>query len=51
VWANGIALEGFLLTDGLESPARPGEMDRPVRETNVPSPERAMSPREPMPRP
>ena len=44
VWTNGIALEGYLLTDGLESPARPGEMDRPVRETNVPMPERTMSP-------
>jgi outer membrane protein, heavy metal efflux system len=51
VWTNGIALQGYLLTDGLEAPARPGEMDRPVRETNVPSPERTMSPGEPMPRP
>jgi cobalt-zinc-cadmium efflux system outer membrane protein len=51
VWTTGIALQGFLLTDGLESPARPGEVDRPVRETNVPSPERTMSPREPMPQP
>jgi cobalt-zinc-cadmium efflux system outer membrane protein len=48
VWTNGIALEGYLLTDGLEAPARPGEVDRPVRETNVPAPERTMSPREPM---
>jgi len=46
VWTNGIALEGFLLTDGLEAPARPGEIDRPVRETNVPMPERTMSLRE-----
>jgi len=44
VWTNGIALQGFLLTDGLEAPARPGEMDRPIRETNVPMPERTMSP-------
>jgi outer membrane protein, heavy metal efflux system len=51
VWTNGIALEGYLLTDGLEAPARPGEVDRPVRETNVPAPERTMSPREPMPQP
>src|SRR5882724_381207 len=42
VWTNGIALQGYLLTDGLEAPARPGEMDRPVRETNVPMPERTM---------
>lgn len=44
LWTNGIALQGFLLTDGLEAPARPGEMDRPVRETNVPMPERTMAP-------
>jgi cobalt-zinc-cadmium efflux system outer membrane protein len=48
VWTYGIALQGFLLTDGLEAPARPGEVDRPVRETNVPTPERTMSPRETM---
>jgi outer membrane protein, heavy metal efflux system len=51
VWTNGIALQGYLLTDGLESPARPGEVDRPIRETNVPTPERTMSPGEAMPRP
>jgi cobalt-zinc-cadmium efflux system outer membrane protein len=51
VWTTGIALQGYLLTDGLEAPARPGEVDRPVRETNVPSPERTMSPREPMSQP
>ncbi len=51
VWTNGIALEGYLLTDGLEAPARPGEVDRPVRETNLPMPERTMSPRESMPNP
>ena len=51
VWTNGIALQGYLLTDGLEAPAQPGEIDRPVRETNVPSPERLMSPGEAMPRP
>jgi cobalt-zinc-cadmium efflux system outer membrane protein len=51
VWTNGIALQGYLLTDGLEAPARPGEVDRPVRETNMPMPERTMSPAERMPRP
>jgi cobalt-zinc-cadmium efflux system outer membrane protein len=51
VWTNGLALQGYLLTDGLEAPARPGEVDRPVRETNVPMPERSMSPGEAMPRP
>src|SRR5208337_2332751 len=34
IWTSGIALQGFLLTDGLESPARPTEVDRPIRETN-----------------
>jgi len=51
VWTNGVALQGYLLTDGLEAPARPGEMDLPVRETNVPMPERMMSPGEAPPRP
>jgi cobalt-zinc-cadmium efflux system outer membrane protein len=37
LWANSIALKGFLLTDGLEAPARPIDVDRPVREVNVPS--------------
>jgi cobalt-zinc-cadmium efflux system outer membrane protein len=47
VWTNGIALEGYLLTDGLEAPARPGEIDRPVRETNVPMPDRRIEVRRP----
>jgi cobalt-zinc-cadmium efflux system outer membrane protein len=37
VWTNSIALEGLLLTDGLELPSRAGEMERSVRETNLPS--------------
>ena len=36
VWTTSIALQGYLLTDGLEAPTRPGEVDRPIRETNVP---------------
>ncbi len=51
VWTNGLALQGFLLTDGLEAPARPGEVDLPIRETNVPMPERSMAPGEGAPRP
>jgi outer membrane protein, heavy metal efflux system len=51
VWTDGIALQGYLLTDGLEAPARPGEVDRPIRETNVPMPERTMSPRESLGKP
>ena len=38
LWANAITLQGFLLTDGLEAPARPGEVDLPIREINVPTP-------------
>jgi cobalt-zinc-cadmium efflux system outer membrane protein len=37
MWTNAIALKGFLLTDGLEAPTRAGEVDRPVREVNLPS--------------
>jgi outer membrane protein, heavy metal efflux system len=51
LWTNGIALQGYLLTDALEAPARPGEMDRPIRETNVPMPERTMGPESNVPRP
>jgi cobalt-zinc-cadmium efflux system outer membrane protein len=51
VWTAGIALQGFLLTDGLESPARPGEVDRPIRETNLPLPDRMRSTSDSMPRP
>jgi len=50
-WTYGAALQGYLLTDGLEAPARPGEVDRPIRETNVPTPERSLSPGESMPKP
>jgi cobalt-zinc-cadmium efflux system outer membrane protein len=35
LWANAIALQGFLLTDGLEAPAGAGEMDRQVRELDT----------------
>jgi outer membrane protein, heavy metal efflux system len=51
VWTNGLALQGYLLTDGLEAPARPGEVDRPIRETNVPMPERSLAPGETVPQP
>jgi outer membrane protein, heavy metal efflux system len=44
VWISGIALQGFLLTDGLEVPALPGEIDHPVREMNLPVPERTTPP-------
>jgi outer membrane protein, heavy metal efflux system len=35
-WINAVALQGLLLTDGLDLPAGPGELDRPVREINMP---------------
>jgi cobalt-zinc-cadmium efflux system outer membrane protein len=37
-WISSIALKGFMLTDGLEAPTSPSEIDRPVRETNLPTP-------------
>jgi cobalt-zinc-cadmium efflux system outer membrane protein len=51
VWTTGIALQGYLLTDGLEAPSRPGEVDRPVRELNLPVPEGMMAPLGGTPRP
>jgi len=44
VWTTGLSLQGFLLTDGLEAPTEPGEMDRTIRETNLPTPERGRLP-------
>ena len=37
LWVSTIALKGFLLTDGLEAPTPPTEVDRPIRETNLPT--------------
>jgi outer membrane protein, heavy metal efflux system len=39
VQINAATLQGLLLTDGLDLPATPGELDRPVREINLPVPE------------
>jgi outer membrane protein, heavy metal efflux system len=36
VWINAAALQGLLLTDGLDLPSVPGDLDRPVREINMP---------------
>lgn len=44
VWTTGLSLQGFLLTDGLEAPAQPEEMDRAIREMNLPTPERVRLP-------
>jgi outer membrane protein, heavy metal efflux system len=35
---SSLSLQSYLLTDGLEAPAQPGGMDRPVREVNIPLP-------------
>lgn len=42
LWVNAITLQGLLLTDGLEPPARPGEINTPIREINVPMQPSAM---------
>jgi cobalt-zinc-cadmium efflux system outer membrane protein len=44
VWTAGLSLQGFLLTDGLEVPTLPAEMDRTIRETNLPTAERGRLP-------
>ncbi|HWZ43534.1 MAG TPA: TolC family protein [Candidatus Saccharimonadales bacterium] len=36
LWMNTVVLKGFMLTDGLEMPTPPGEMDRSIRETSMP---------------
>jgi len=41
--ANSVALQSYLLTDGLEAPSQPGEIDRPIREMNVPFQQSPMS--------
>jgi cobalt-zinc-cadmium efflux system outer membrane protein len=33
---SSLSLQSYLLTDGLESPAQPGGIDKPVREVNIP---------------
>jgi outer membrane protein, heavy metal efflux system len=36
IWMSAVPLQGLLLTDALDLPTRPGELDRPVREINLP---------------
>jgi len=36
VWTSASALQGLLLTDGLDQPSAPGTIDQPVREINMP---------------
>jgi outer membrane protein, heavy metal efflux system len=33
---SSLSLQSYLLMDGLEAPAQPGGIDKPVRETNIP---------------
>ena len=35
---SSLSLQSYLLTDGLEAPAQPGSIDKPVREVNIPLP-------------
>jgi outer membrane protein, heavy metal efflux system len=44
-WMGAAALQGLLLTDPLDLPAAPGELDRPVREINMPVAETSGTPR------
>jgi cobalt-zinc-cadmium efflux system outer membrane protein len=44
-WMGAAALQGLLLTDPLDLPAAPGELDRPVREINMPVAETSGMPR------
>jgi cobalt-zinc-cadmium efflux system outer membrane protein len=39
---SSLSLQSYLLTDGLESPAQPGGIDKPVREVNMPLPMNAI---------
>jgi cobalt-zinc-cadmium efflux system outer membrane protein len=43
---SSLSLQSYLLTDGLEAPAQPGSIDKPVRETNIPSQVTGASPQQ-----
>ncbi len=51
VWATGLSLQGFLLTDGLAAPASSADTSRALRDTNLPMPERSFSPLQQRPLP
>ena len=51
VWTTSLALQGFLLTDGLAAPASSSSVLHPVGETNPPMPTRALMPTEQLPLP
>lgn len=48
VWTTSLALQGFLLTEGLAAPGSSSEVLHPVGETNRPMPSRTLMPTEPM---
>jgi outer membrane protein, heavy metal efflux system len=51
VWTTSLALQGFLLTDGLEAPTRSSNLDHAMPEANAPSPARMVLPTQQMPLP
>jgi outer membrane protein, heavy metal efflux system len=51
VWATSLALQGFLLIDGLEAPTRSSNLDHAVPEANTPAPTHMLLPTQQMPLP
>ena len=51
VWTTSLALQGFLLTDGLEAPARSTDSNHATLGNNLPMPNRTLVPSEQMPLP
>jgi outer membrane protein, heavy metal efflux system len=51
VWTTSLSLQGFLLTDGLQAPARSSNLDHPTPEANTPAPSPMVLPTQQMPLP
>lgn len=51
VWTTSLALQGFLLTDGLEAPTRASNLDHTMPEANAPAPTHMVLPTQQMPLP
>ena len=51
VWTTSLALQGFLLTDGLEAPTRSSNLDHSMPEASTPTPTRMLLPTQQMPLP
>lgn len=51
VWTASLALQGFLLTDGLEAPTRASNLDHAMPEANTPAPTHMVLPTQQMPLP